>query len=102
MYCIDLRNRLVGVLLEANCFMWLFRYCHLLSAMLCFHSVNERSAFAFLTFIADDDECSFYRDSNCTLPECTNTKGSYLCGCDVGFEHNTSDPSGSFYCVGKL
>jgi len=56
----------------------------------------------WLMFIVDDDECKEHPDSNCTNPTCMNTKGSYACGCDVGYDHNLTDPNGGFYCLGKI
>ena len=52
--------------------------------------------------IADDDECELHPDSNCTEPSCTNTEGSFVCGCGIGYEHNSTDPDGEFYCIGQL
>jgi len=51
--------------------------------------------------IADNDECKLHPDSNCTHPTCENSEGSYTCGCDIGYEHNTKDPDGAFYCFGE-
>lgn len=50
----------------------------------------------------DDDECEDNPDSNCTNPTCQNTEGSYVCGCDVGYQHNDTDPKGGLYCFGKI
>jgi len=52
--------------------------------------------------IADIPECKLHPDSNCTEPTCTDSQGSFACGCSVGYEHNTTDPDGDFYCLGKL
>jgi len=51
--------------------------------------------------IADTDECEKFPEANCTNPVCENTEGSYVCGCDVGFAHNDTDPNGGLMCIGE-
>ena len=42
--------------------------------------------FTCVFFFSDTDECSL-RIDNC-VQTCTNTEGSFLCGCNTGFQLN--------------